>query len=88
MSKIKATKKPSSKKAKKQKDWPVVVYMWAIGLGLAGYLVVGEAIFQSRPHPIHWLAGSIGAAFASAWAGSGIAGAAMYSSLTDIARKE
>ena len=63
MSKIKATKKPSSKKAEKQEDWPVVLYIWAIGSGLAGYLVVGQAIFESRPHPIHWLAGLIGAAF-------------------------
>ena len=60
MSKIKVTKKPSSKKAEKQKEWPVVVYLWAIGLGLMGYLAVGEAIFESRPHPIHWLVGVVG----------------------------
>lgn len=60
MSKIKATKKPSSKKEEKHKEWPLVVYLWAIGLGLMGYLAVGEAIFESRPHPIHWLAGVVG----------------------------
>lgn len=63
MSRIKVTKKLSSKKAEKQKDWPVVVYMWAVGLGIVGYLVVGEAVFESRPHPIHWLAGLVGVAF-------------------------
>lgn len=63
MSGIKVTKKQSSKKAEKQKDWPVVVYMWAVGLGITGYLVVGEAIFESRPHPIHWIAGLVGGVF-------------------------
>ena len=63
MSRNKVTKKPSSKKAEKREDWPVVVYLWAIGLGLVGYLVVGEAVFESRPHPIHWLAGLIGGIF-------------------------
>lgn len=45
---------------KKKQDTPVVVYMWAVGLGVLGYLVVGEAIFETRPHPIHWLVGLIG----------------------------
>lgn len=57
MSKIKAAKKPPSTKDEKPKEWPLVVYLWAISLGLMGYLAVGEAIFESRPHPIHWLAG-------------------------------
>ena len=63
MSRIKVTKMPSSKKTEKREDWPVVVYLWAVGLGLVSYLVVGEAIFESRPHPIHWLAGLIGVIF-------------------------
>lgn len=46
----------------KQKEWPAVVYMWAIGLGVLGYLIVGEGILEVRPHPIHWLAGVIAAA--------------------------
>ena len=55
----------SKKKVVKQrpnstKEVPVVVYIWAMGLGLMGYLVVGEAIFELKPHPIHWLAGLIG----------------------------
>ena len=53
-------KKRSKQKINEKQEWPVVVYMWAIGLGLMGYLAVGEAIFESRPHPIHWLAGLIG----------------------------
>ena len=53
-------KKHSKQKAREEKEWPVVVYMWAVGFGLIGYLVVGGAIFESRPHPIHWLAGLIG----------------------------
>lgn len=39
------------------KEWPLVVYMWALVLGLVGYLVIGEMIFEMRPHPIHWLSG-------------------------------
>jgi hypothetical protein len=53
----KINKKPEKKK---QKEWPVVVYMWTFGLALLGYLIVGEGIFELRPHPIHWLAGLIG----------------------------
>lgn len=52
-------KKQSKEKDNKKKEWPVVVYMWAFGLGLVGYLVIGEGIFEPRPHPIHWLAGVI-----------------------------
>lgn len=53
-------KKRGRQKPRDEKEWPVVVYMWAIGVGVIGYLVVGEAIFESRPHPIHWLSGLIG----------------------------
>ncbi len=57
----KKSTKPLKKSDKKEKqDTPVIVYMWVIGLGVLGYLVVGEAIFETRPHPIHWLAGLIG----------------------------
>jgi len=45
--------KPGEKSA--EKEWPVVVYMWVFGLALLGYLIVGEGIFEARPHPIHWL---------------------------------
>ena len=46
---------------KERKEWPVVVYMWTFGLGILGYLVVGEAVFDTKPHPIHWLSGLVGA---------------------------
>jgi len=60
MSRIKTTRQPSSKKSEKQKDWPAVVYFWAIGLGLLSYAVVEIATHDTWPHPIHWLAGIIG----------------------------
>jgi len=56
----KSTKINKKPEMKKQKDWPVVVYMWALGLGIIGYLVVGEAIFDTKPHPVHWLSGLVG----------------------------
>ncbi len=45
---------------KTDKEWPLVVYVWAVGLGLVGYLVIGEMIFEMKPHPIHWLSGVVG----------------------------
>lgn len=50
--------KPKNKSAEKER--PVVVYMWAFGLALLGYLVVGEGVLEVSPYPIHWLAGLIG----------------------------
>ncbi|HSB90250.1 MAG TPA: hypothetical protein VLD63_09535 [Anaerolineales bacterium] len=46
----------------RRREWPFVVYLWAVGLGFGGYLIVGRLILASRPHPIHWLAGAVGAA--------------------------
>ena len=60
MSRIKVTKKPTSKKAEQEKEWPVVVYLWAIGLGLVSYMVVEAVFHTSLPHPIHWLSALIG----------------------------
>lgn len=57
----KSNKQTKDQKKEQKKEWPVVVYMWAIGMGVLGYLVVGEAIFEAKPHPIHWLAGLLGA---------------------------
>ena len=53
----KSNKKPEKKK---QKDWPVVVYIWAIGLFIATWFIGGEAILESKPHSIHWLVGLVG----------------------------
>ena len=47
--------------ARQRREWPVVVYFWAAGLGVAGYLV-GRVGLASQPHPIHWLAGLLGGA--------------------------
>ena len=37
-----------------------MVYLWAFGLGIVGYSVVGEMILEPKPHPIHWLSGLVG----------------------------
>lgn len=48
-------------KAKSTKEgWPLVVYVWIIGLGLIGYLL-GEIALATQPHPYHWLAALMGA---------------------------
>lgn len=41
-------------KSQRPKEWPVVVYLWTLGLGLLGYLI-GEFFLSARPHPYHWL---------------------------------
>ena len=43
------------------REWPLVIYVWIIGLGFIGYLVVGRMVFASQPHPVHWAAGLVGA---------------------------
>jgi hypothetical protein len=42
------------------KEWPVVVYLWMIGLGVAGYLM-GRIALYTAPHPYHWLSMLTGA---------------------------
>jgi hypothetical protein len=44
-----------------RREWPLVVYVWIIGLGFSGYLVVGRMILASQPHPVHWTAALAGA---------------------------
>ncbi len=58
MSKAVKTKKISGKKARQ--DTPVVVFMWAIGLGFMSYAVARVAL-DAFPHPIHWASGIAGA---------------------------
>ncbi|TLN00002.1 TIGR01906 family membrane protein [bacterium] len=48
----------SVQKPKKQ-EWPLSVYGWMMGLGLAGYLI-GMAFFGDDSHPFHWMAGLLG----------------------------
>ena len=42
------------RKSQKPKEWPIVVYLWMMGLGLEGYLT-GEFALSTKPHPFHWL---------------------------------
>jgi hypothetical protein len=42
------------------KEWPTVVYVWAVGLGFLSYLVA-EIFFQNvLSHPLRWVTGLIG----------------------------
>lgn len=58
---VRRVAKTKGKSQKDTREWPLVVYLWIVGLGFAGYLIVGRLIFATRPHPIHWLAGLVGA---------------------------
>jgi len=58
MSKHAKTARETMKAA--HKDWPLVIYVWIIGLGLIGYLV-GRTALDTQPHPLHWAAGLAGA---------------------------
>ena len=60
MTKPGQSKQASNQKFHPRQDTPVVVYLWIVGLGLLGYLVVGEIFLGSRPHPFHWIAGFLG----------------------------
>ena len=48
-------KKRLNQKAKQEKEWPVVVYMWVFGLAFLGYLIAESGFRTAMPHPIHWL---------------------------------
>jgi len=57
------TRRPKKgRNRRREEGWPLVVYMWIAGLGLAGYLFVGELALRSRPHPLHWAVGLLGGA--------------------------
>ena len=55
-------KQPSRQKQKSSKDWPAIVYMWSIVLGLVSYAIIEILFRTSLPHPFHWLAGLAGGA--------------------------
>jgi hypothetical protein len=67
MSRFKTTK---AKSQKKSKEWPLIVYMWIVGLAVFGYIAARIALF-SYPHPLHWAsglaAGLIGVPVGWAW---------------------
>lgn len=46
----------------RRREVPFVVYVWAMGLGFVGYLLVGRFALAGRPHPYHWAAGLLGIA--------------------------
>lgn len=53
-------KKRSKQNVKEKTEWPVVVYMWALGLAGFSYQI-GETVFRTtQPHPVHWLLALIG----------------------------
>ena len=56
----KHVKKQVKEKSKEENEWPVVVYVWAFGLGLLGYLIVEAGWRDSLSHPMHWLGGLVG----------------------------
>ena len=58
MSKYAKPGKAGSKKARQ--DWPLVVYVWIIGLGFAGYVIARIAL-DAQPHPLHWASGLVSA---------------------------
>lgn len=59
MSKIKVSKTVYVKGKQEKKEWPVVVYLWIIGLALFSYLVARFTL-DTYPHPYHWVSGLVG----------------------------
>ncbi len=58
MSRIRVTRN-SPQTPSKRKEWPAVVYLWALGLAFLSYIVARIGLSAS-PHPYHWLAALIG----------------------------
>lgn len=54
----------------KSKEWPLVVYVWIVGLAVFGYIFARVALY-AYPHPLHWgsglVAGLIGVPVGWAW---------------------
>jgi hypothetical protein len=59
MSRIRVSKTMAMSENEKKREWPVVVYLWAFGLAILGY-VVGRVGLSALPHPYHWASGLIG----------------------------
>ena len=61
MSKIRVSKTASGSTSEttKRKEWPVVIYLWAFGLAILGYLI-GRVGLAALPHPYHWMSGVVG----------------------------
>ena len=62
MSRIKVSRTQSRSTPQKSKEWPAVVYFWALGLALVSYLVA-RVTLDAYPHPYHWGTGIVGGLF-------------------------
>lgn len=58
MSRIRVTKRLPGD-SPKHKEWPAVVYLWALGLAFLSY-VAARVGLSASPHPYHWLTGLLG----------------------------
>lgn len=54
----KSNKSARSAQRPARHEWPLVIYVWIIGLGFTGYLVARIAL-DGQPHPVHWASGLI-----------------------------
>ncbi len=59
MARVRTTRSRSEAEARKPREWPAVVYFWAIGLAIVAY-AVARAVLDGKPHPYHWAAALIG----------------------------
>ncbi|OGO75487.1 MAG: hypothetical protein A3K41_03365 [Chloroflexi bacterium RIFOXYD12_FULL_57_15] len=59
MSRAKVSRRFAKKEVERRKEWPAVVYFWAIGLAFVSY-IVARIVLDSYPHPYHWLSGLVG----------------------------
>jgi hypothetical protein len=58
MSRAKVSRRFAKKEVERRKEWPAVVYFWAIGLAFVSY-IVARIVLDSYP-PYHWLSGLVG----------------------------
>ena len=57
---MKNTKITENSKTKgNNQGWPLIVYVWMVGLAFTGY-IGGQFVFDTNNHPAHWLLGLAG----------------------------
>jgi hypothetical protein len=61
MARANISKKSVEQSANKKKEWPLVIYIWMIGMGFLSY-AVGRIALNAYPHPYHWASGLAGGA--------------------------
>lgn len=59
MSRAKYIRRGRKEKSAREKEWPIVVYIWVIGLAIVSYAVARVGL-DGQPHPYHWLSGLVG----------------------------